>query len=83
MHKIILEEEDSGSVEYQRRLNLVIKEVVKKEVMKWLDVGVVYPISYSSWVSQVQCVPKKGEMSVITNKQKNKLIPTRTVTGVV
>ncbi|XP_022158603.1 uncharacterized protein LOC111025060 [Momordica charantia] len=57
-----------------------MKEVVKKEIIKWLDVGVIYPISDSSWVSPVQCVSKKGGMTVITNDD-NELIPTRTVTG--
>ncbi|XP_019257981.1 PREDICTED: uncharacterized protein LOC109236237, partial [Nicotiana attenuata] len=51
-----------------------------KEVIKWLDAGVVYPISDSSWTSPVQCVPKKGGMTVVTNAN-NELIPTRTVTG--
>ncbi|XP_070050795.1 uncharacterized protein [Nicotiana tomentosiformis] len=57
-----------------------MQEVVKKEIIKWLDSGVVYPISDSSWTSPVQCVPKNGGMSVITN-DKNELILTRTVTG--
>ena len=57
-----------------------MKEVVKKEIIKWLDAGIIYPISDSSWVSPVQCVPKKGGMTVITN-DNNELIPTRTVTG--
>ncbi|XP_075492501.1 uncharacterized protein LOC142530555 [Primulina tabacum] len=34
----------------------------------------------SAWVSPVQCVPKKGGITVITN-EKNELICTRTVTG--
>ena len=37
-----------------------MKEVVHKEVLKWLDVGVIYPISNNAWVSPVQVVPKKG-----------------------
>jgi hypothetical protein len=45
----------------QRRLNPTMKEVVKKEVMKLLNAGMIYPISDSSWVSLVQVVPKKGE----------------------
>ena len=57
-----------------------MKEVVKKEVLKWLDVGIIYPIASSSWVSPVQCVPKKGGTTVVKN-EKNELIPTRTVTG--
>jgi len=30
-----------------------MKEVVKKEVMKLLDAGMIYPISYSAWVSPI------------------------------
>ncbi|XP_060969691.1 uncharacterized protein LOC133036929 [Cannabis sativa] len=56
-----------------------MKEVVRKEVIKWLDAGVAYPIFDSKWVSPVQVVPKKGGMTVIKN-EKNELIPTRTVT---
>ena len=80
MHKILLEECCSNSVEQQRRLNPIMKEVVKKEVIKWLDAGIIYPISDSSWVSPVQCVPKKGGVTVVAN-DNNELIPTRTVTG--
>ena len=57
-----------------------MQEVVKKEVVKLLDAGIIYSISDSPWVSPVQVVPKKGGMTVITN-DKNELIPTRTVTG--
>ena len=57
-----------------------MKEVVRKEVIKWLDAGIVFPISDSKWVSLVQCVPKKGGMTVVTN-ENNDLIPIRTVTG--
>nr|GEW74655.1 reverse transcriptase domain-containing protein [Tanacetum cinerariifolium] len=39
-----------------------------------------YPISDSPWVSLVHCVPKKGGITVVTNKN-NELIPTRLVTG--
>ena len=56
-----------------------MKEVVRKEVLKWLDAGIIYPISDSSWVSHVQVVPKKGGTTVVINK-KNELLPTRTVT---
>ncbi|KAL8158070.1 hypothetical protein AgCh_002688 [Apium graveolens] len=80
MHKILLEDGAKGSIEGQRRLNPIMKEVVKKEIIKWLDAGIIYPISDSSWVSPVQCVPKKGGLTVIKN-ENNELIPTRTVTG--
>ncbi|XP_050909430.1 uncharacterized mitochondrial protein AtMg00860-like [Lathyrus oleraceus] len=56
-----------------------MKEVVRKEVVKLLDAGLIYPISDSSWVSPVHVVPKKGGTTVIKN-EKNELIPTRTVT---
>ena len=80
MHKILLEENSKPSVEHQRRLNPVMKEVVRKEVLKWLNAGFIYAISDSPWVSPVHVVPKKGGFIVIRN-EKNELIPTRTVTG--
>jgi hypothetical protein len=54
--------------------------VVKKDVLKLLKDGVIYPISDSEWVSPIQVVPKKGRMTVICN-EKNELIPQRTITG--
>ena len=48
MHKILLEDEHKKSIEHQRRLNPTMKEVVKKKILKWLDAGVIYPISGSS-----------------------------------
>ena len=80
MHKILLEESARPTVEHQRRLNPVMKEVVRKEVLKWLNVGFIYAISDSPWVSPVHVVPKKGGFTVIRN-DRNELIPTRTVTG--
>ena len=48
MHKILMEENEKGSIEAQRRLNLIMKEVVKNEIIKWLDAVIIYPISDSS-----------------------------------
>ncbi|KAJ0879019.1 putative nucleotidyltransferase, Ribonuclease H [Helianthus annuus] len=79
-HKILMEEEYRPVVQPQRRLNPNMQDVVKKEVLKLLDAGLIYPISDSAWVSPVQVVPKKGGMTVVVN-EKNELIPTRTVTG--
>ncbi|GJW99677.1 reverse transcriptase domain-containing protein [Tanacetum coccineum] len=62
------------------RVNPKIHEVIKKEVIKLLDAGLIYPISDSPWVSPVHCVPKKGGITVIENDD-NELIPTRLVTG--
>ena len=80
MHKILLEDNAKTSIEHQRRLNPVMKEVARKEVLKWLNAGFIYAISDSSWVSPMHVVPKKGGFTVIRN-EKNELIPTRTVTG--
>ena len=79
MHRILLEDGHKPSVEAQRRLNPTMKEVVRKEVLKWLDNGVIYPISDSAWVSPVQVVPKKGGTTVIRT-ENNILLPSRTVT---
>ncbi|GJY47809.1 reverse transcriptase domain-containing protein [Tanacetum coccineum] len=56
-----------------------IPEVVKKEIVKLLDTGIVYPIADSPWVSPIYCIPKKGGITVVTNKNVE-LVPTRTVT---
>nr|GEW38418.1 reverse transcriptase domain-containing protein [Tanacetum cinerariifolium] len=79
-HKILLEDDYSPTVQTQRRVNPKIHDVIKKEVEKLLDAGLIYPISDSPWVSPVHCVPKKGGMTVITNDE-NELVLTRLVTG--
>ena len=53
-----------------------MKEVVKKEVLKLLDVGIIYHISDSQWVSPTQVVPKKSGITVVKN-EKSEPIPTR------
>ena len=80
MHKILLEENARTSIEHQRRLNPVMKEVVRKEVLKWLNAGFIYAISNNPWMSLVHVVPKKGGFTMIRS-EKNELIPTRTVIG--
>ena len=81
MHRIVLDENAKTSIEHQRTLNPVMKEVVRKEVvLKLLNVGFIYAILDSSWVSPVHVVPKKGGFTVIIN-EKNELIPARTVAG--
>ena len=47
MHRIHLEENARASREMQRRLNPNMQEVVRAEVLKLLDVGVIYAISDS------------------------------------
>ncbi|CAN6557463.1 unnamed protein product [Malus baccata var. baccata] len=80
MHCILLEEGAKPTREAQRRLNPPMMEVVKKEIIKLLDCGVIYPISDSRWVSPVQCVPKKSGVTVVKNAE-NELVPTRIQTG--
>ncbi|KAB2629293.1 S ribonuclease [Pyrus ussuriensis x Pyrus communis] len=80
MHRILMEEGAKPSREAQRRLNPPMMEVVKKEIIKLLDCGVIYPISDSCWVSPVQVVPKKSGVTVVKNEE-NELVPTRIQTG--
>ncbi|CAL2246506.1 unnamed protein product [Prunus armeniaca] len=75
-----MEEDSKPSHDAQMRLNPNMKEVVGAEVLKLLDVGIIYPISDSKWVSHVQVVPKKSGITVVKN-EKNELVPTRTITG--
>lgn len=56
-----------------------MKEVVKG-ILKWLDAGIIYPISDNSWVSHIQCDLKKGGLTLVSN-HINELIPLRIVTG--
>ena len=57
----------------------MMKDVVRKKVLKWLHAGFIYAISDNPWVIPVHVVPKKGGFTVIRN-ERNELIPTRTVT---
>nr|GEV70354.1 reverse transcriptase domain-containing protein [Tanacetum cinerariifolium] len=79
-HKILMEDDYKPAVQSQRRVNPKIHDVIKKEVIKLLDAGMIYHISDSPWVSPIHCVPKKGGMTVVSN-ENNELIPTRLVTG--
>ncbi|GJX14264.1 reverse transcriptase domain-containing protein [Tanacetum coccineum] len=78
-HKILMEDDSKPAIQHQRRVNPKIHKVIKKEVIKLLDAGLIYPISDSPWVSPVHCVPTKGGIIVIENND-NELIPTRLVT---
>ncbi|PNX93836.1 hypothetical protein L195_g016998, partial [Trifolium pratense] len=75
-HRIYMEDDYQPRALPQRRLNPNMKEVVKNEVIKLLDAGIIYPISDSKWVSPVQCVPKKGvlqkcrETNLVLNWEK-------------
>nr|GEX37884.1 reverse transcriptase domain-containing protein [Tanacetum cinerariifolium] len=79
-HKILIEDDFEPAVQHQRRVNPKIHDVIKKEVLKLLHAGLIYPISDSHWVSPVHCVPKKGGLTVVENEE-NELIMTRLVMG--
>nr|GEU69720.1 reverse transcriptase domain-containing protein [Tanacetum cinerariifolium] len=79
-YKIIMKDDFEPAVQHQRRVNPKIHDVIKNEVLKLLDAGLIYPISDSPWVSLVHCIPKKGGFTVVENEE-NELIPTRLVTG--
>ena len=74
-----MEPDTKPVVDYQRRINPKMKEVVRKEILKLLEAGIIYPIADSRWVSPFKCLPKKGGITVVPN-DKNNLIPHRIVT---
>nr|GEU95928.1 reverse transcriptase domain-containing protein [Tanacetum cinerariifolium] len=78
--KILMEEDFELAVQHQRRVNPKIHDVIKQEVIKLLEAGLIYPIFDSPWVSPVHCVPKKAGFTVVKNED-NELILTRLVTG--
>jgi len=64
MHQILMEDDRKLSIKHQRRLNLSIQEVVKKEILKLLKADIVYPIFDSMLVSPIQIIPKKEGMTL-------------------
>ena len=58
-------------VDHQRRLNPKMKEVVRKEILKLLEAGIIYHVADSQWVSHVHCVRKKGGITVVPNEKMN------------
>ncbi|KAK1613699.1 hypothetical protein QYE76_019216, partial [Lolium multiflorum] len=79
-HAINMEDDAKPVVEHQRRLIPKMKDVVRNEVLKLLEAGIIYPIADSRWVSPVHCFPKKGGMTVVPN-DNDELIPQRVVVG--
>ncbi|XP_074302782.1 uncharacterized protein LOC141634660 [Silene latifolia] len=71
MHRIILEDEAKPVRQPQRRLNPPMMDVVKKEVLKLLYVGMIYPIYDSQWVSPTEVVPKKSGITVVENHEED------------
>ena len=80
MHRILLEEDCKTSREPQRRINPILSTVVRDEIKKLMEAGIIYPISDSKWVSPVHVVPKKGGVTVVKNAQ-GESITQRVVSG--
>ena len=55
-------------------------EVVKKEIFKLLDVGIIFAISDSQWVSSVQVVSKKEGVTMEANHE-GEFVPIYEPTG--
>ncbi|KAK1677898.1 hypothetical protein QYE76_038746 [Lolium multiflorum] len=79
-HAINMKDDAKPVVEHQHRLIPKMKDVVRNEVLKLLEAGIIYPIADSRWVSPVHCVPKKGGITVVPN-DNDELIPQRVVVG--
>ncbi|RVW98199.1 Retrovirus-related Pol polyprotein from transposon 17.6 [Vitis vinifera] len=75
-----MEEEAKPIRQPQRRLNPHLQEMVRTEVLKLLQVGIIYPISDCPWVSPTQVVPKKSGITVVQN-EKGEEIATRLTSG--
>ncbi|XP_047257643.1 uncharacterized protein LOC124889704 [Capsicum annuum] len=67
----MLEEDCTPSIEHQRRLNQSKKEVVKKDIIKWLDVGAVYPNAASKWAALLKHNVKKHKVTTPYHPQTN------------
>jgi hypothetical protein len=80
MHHILLEDNEKPTREMQWRLNPPMMEVVKAEILKLLDAGVIYPITDSKWVAPIHVVPKKTGITLVKNKN-DELIPSRISSG--
>ncbi|RVW78221.1 Retrovirus-related Pol polyprotein from transposon 17.6 [Vitis vinifera] len=79
-HHIYKEEEAKPIRQPQRRLNPHLQEVVRTEVLKLLQAGIIYPTSDSPWVSPTQVVPKRSGIIVVQN-EKGEEIVTRLTLG--
>ena len=73
-----MEKDAKPVVDQQRRLKSKMKEVVRNEILKLLEAGIIYPVADSQWVSPIHCVPKKGGITVVPN-DKDELIPQRII----
>ena len=59
-HRIYTQEGAMHVRQPQRWMNLALKDIVKEELQKLLNVNFIYPISDNKWVSPLVVVPKKN-----------------------
>nr|GEX14377.1 reverse transcriptase domain-containing protein [Tanacetum cinerariifolium] len=55
-HKILIENDFELAIQHQRRVNPKIHDVIKNEVLKLLDAGLIYTISDSPWIKSSEGV---------------------------
>nr|GEX14204.1 reverse transcriptase domain-containing protein [Tanacetum cinerariifolium] len=72
-HKILMEEDYKPAVKSQRQVNPKIHEVIKKEIIKLLDAGMIYPISDSPWMDFL--VTFKSQLIYPTRKRPLSPVP--------
>jgi len=75
-HRVHLNEEAKPKRNPQRRLNPIMQEAVRVEIVKLLDNGIIYPIFDSQWVSPVHAVSKKSDFIMVENDNQE-LVQTR------
>ena len=80
MHRISPKEGSKPTRHAQRCFNPPMMEVIKNEILKLFNVGIIYHISDSKQVSQVQVVLKTSGIIMVKNEE-NELMPTRVQTG--
>ncbi|GKB29511.1 hypothetical protein Tco_0868912 [Tanacetum coccineum] len=80
IHKILMVDDFKPVIQHQSHLNPKVQDVVKNEIVKLLDSGLIYLILDNSWVSLIHVVPNKGGTTVVLN-ENNELIPSRTFIG--
>nr|GEZ27062.1 reverse transcriptase domain-containing protein [Tanacetum cinerariifolium] len=69
-HKILIKDDFKPAVQHQRRVNPKIHEVIKKEVLKLLDAGLIYPISDSPWATDINKRTESKQNRVQNGKRR-------------
>ncbi|GJS48613.1 reverse transcriptase domain-containing protein [Tanacetum coccineum] len=63
------------------RLNPKVQDIVKAEIVKLLDAGLIYAIFDSPWVSPIHVVPKREESQLLQTKTTNLFQPAPSLGG--